>query len=34
MLRLLLGSRDGETNILDEVYPAENERQESKELAI
>jgi proteasome lid subunit RPN8/RPN11 len=27
----LLGSREGETNILDEVYPAENERQESKE---
>lgn len=27
----LLGSRDGETNILAEVYPAENERQESKE---
>lgn len=27
----LLGSRDGETNVLTEVYPAENERQESKE---
>jgi proteasome lid subunit RPN8/RPN11 len=27
----LLGSRDGETNTLAEVYPAENERQESKE---
>lgn len=27
----LLGSRDGETNILTEAYPAENERQESKE---
>jgi proteasome lid subunit RPN8/RPN11 len=27
----LLGSRDSETNTLAEVYPAENERQESKE---
>ena len=27
----LLGSRDGETNILAEVYAAENERRESKE---
>jgi proteasome lid subunit RPN8/RPN11 len=27
----LLGSRDGETNVLTEVYPAENERRESKE---
>lgn len=27
----LLGSRHGETNILDEVYPAENERKESRE---
>lgn len=27
----LLGSRDGETNILTEVYAAENERQESRE---
>jgi proteasome lid subunit RPN8/RPN11 len=27
----LLGSRGGETNILTEVYPAQNERRESKE---
>jgi len=27
----LLGAREGETNILAEVYPAENERQESRE---
>ena len=27
----LLGAREGETNVLGEVYPAENERQESRE---
>jgi len=27
----LLGRREHETNILDEVYPAENERQDSRE---
>ncbi len=27
----LLGNRDGETNVLTEVYPAENERLESRE---
>jgi len=27
----LLGRREGETNILDEVYPAENERKDSQE---
>jgi proteasome lid subunit RPN8/RPN11 len=27
----LLGRREGETNILDEVYPAKNERQDSRE---
>ena len=27
----LLGTREGETNVLKEAYPAENERQESRE---
>lgn len=27
----LLGTREGETNLLGEAYPAENERQESRE---
>ena len=27
----LLGTREGETNVLSEAYPAENERQESRE---
>jgi len=27
----LLGVRDGETNVLNEAFPAENERQESRE---